>query len=216
MNYYGDFVPGLAILGGLGIILTLLIITFIVISIISSWKLFKKAGKTWVLNDIAGLNWWWFILLILNVTFSFESDGLTFAFDVCSSIATFNCYYNIAKRFGKDKSMCILAGIFPVIFLMIFAFSKKEIYDGNIMVSVNGIFGGESKKSNDSMNNYNNGNNTSYDNNVYDNENIQSTETVDMNNSSNNVVNSNSFCGNCGVKLGTNVRFCPNCGKEIK
>ena len=229
MNYYGDYGPAFAILGGLGIILILLIISFIVISIVASWKLFKKAGKngwesiipfysTWILNDIAGLNWWWFILLILDVNFSFENDGITFVFSVCSFIATFNCYYNIAKRFGKDKSTCVLAGIFPVIFLMIFAFSKKEIYDGNIMVSANGIFGGEGKKNNDSMNNYNNGNNN-FNTNVYNNDqNGQSTGTVDMNNNnnSNTVVNSNSFCGNCGVKLGTNVRFCPNCGKEIK
>ena len=235
MNYYGDLNPILAVFGGLGIVLFLLIVTFIVISIVASWKLFKKAGKngwesiipfysTWVLNDIAGLNWWWFILLILDVTFSYEIEGLTFAFNVCYYIATFNCYYNIARRFGKDKSTCVLAGIFPVIFMMIFAFSIKERYDGNIKVSANGIFGGENKNVHDSMNNNDTGNNNnfnSYNANVYDNnvnKNIQSTETVDMSNnhSNNNVVSRNAFCGNCGFKLSTDSRFCPNCGKEIK
>ena len=113
MNYYGDFGSVLAAFGGFFILIVILVLGFAFVSIIATWKLFKKAGRngwesiipiysTWVLNEIAGLNWWWFILLILNVSFSFENEGITYAFSICSFVGSFNCYYNIARRFGKD------------------------------------------------------------------------------------------------------------------
>ena len=51
------------------LILSIVIIAFLVFYFVCLWKLFKKAGKngweaiipyynTWVLIEIAGLNWW--------------------------------------------------------------------------------------------------------------------------------------------------------------
>lgn len=220
MNYnYDVFDSVFALLGGGLIVIGILIIGLVVVEIIAYWKIFKKAGKNgwesivpiysyFVLVEIAGLNWWWFLLIIIDCVLQVEIEGLTFALNICGFLASFNCYYNIARRFGKDKTTSIFAGIFPFIFVLIFAFTKNDKYDASIPVSVNGIFG------------------TVYSN-VGSN---QSTENVD--NESNNIeaINENndnelsidkdiskqehSYCGNCGLKLDSDVRFCPNCGKE--
>ena len=141
-----------------------------------------------MLNEIAGLEWWWFLLLIIDVVFKIEIEGLTLAISICSFLASFNCYYNIAKKFGKDKTTSIFAGIFPFIFVLIFGFSKKEVYNASIPVSKNGIFGTPEGNINTA----------------------QSTESVDMNNFNQDSV----FCRNCGTKLNKDVRFCHHCGKE--
>ena len=182
------------------VFILVLVLAFVVVGIIANWKMYKKAGKGgwecivpvygyWVLNEIAGLEWWWFLLLIIDVVFKVEIEGLTLAISICSFLASFNCYYNIAKKFGKDKTTSIFAGIFPFIFVLIFGFSKKEVYNASITVSKNGIFG-------TTENNFTN--------------NTQSTETVDIED-----VNRDSvFCRNCGTKLNKDVKFCHHCGKE--
>ena len=47
---------------------------------------------------------------------------------------------NIAKKFNKSNGMAVLSGIFSFIFILIFGYSKNEVYDKNISVSKNGIF----------------------------------------------------------------------------
>lgn len=208
-------------LGILGFIMILLA-PFIIISIIAKWKLFKKVGRngweslipiydSWVLVEIAGLNWCWFLLLVFNFSFSGEIEGFKMAINMCGFLGNFNCYYNIARRFGKDKTTSIFAGIFPFIFILIFGFSKNEVYDINIPVSINGIFGGEE---------HDYGNNSNYhdDMNKYNNDSVnQQVNDENMRQSTNSVDNDNreySYCGNCGLKLDKDVNFCPNCGRE--
>lgn len=185
---------------GFFIIIFGLVLAFLVVEIIASWKMYKKAGKGgwesiipvysyWILNEIAGLEWWWFLLLIIDVVFKFEIKGLTFAISICSFLASFNCYYNIAKKFGKDNTTSIFAGLFPFIFVLIFGFSKKEVYNIDIPVSKNGIFG----KPEDNFTN-----------------NSQTTQNNDINNLNQGSV----FCRHCGTKLNKDVRFCHHCGKE--
>ena len=208
MEYnYEELLSGL--IGGatiLAIVLVVFLIAGLIISIIALWKVFEKAGKKgwhsiipfygyWVLTEIAGLNWWWFLLLICDSFFSiFEIDELSTLANLVSLFASFNCYYNIAKRFNKTNGYSICAGIFSGIFVLLLGFSKKEVYDENIAVSKNGIFGKPETTmydtSNNSTINYSNQDTThSYEN-----------------------VN---FCGNCGTKLNNEAKFCPNCGKEI-
>ena len=208
MNYSIETILS-GIFGGaiiFGVILLLLFLPLIIISIIAYWKLFQKAGKpgwysiipfysNWVLIEIAGLNWWWFLLMILNVVLSFEIDGLSFAISICGFLASFNCYYNISKKFNKDDTFSIFAGIFNFIFVLILGLSKKEVYDNNVAVSPNGIFGKINNNNGDNINN----NNYTYtkNNGSDDNKNV-------------------SYCGNCGTKLNVDAKFCPNCGTEKK
>lgn len=207
MNYSIETILS-GIFGGaiiFGVILLLLFLPLIIISIIAYWKLFQKAGKpgwysiipfysNWVLIEIAGLNWWWFLLMILNVVLSFEIDGLSFAISICGFLASFNCYYNISKKFNKDNTFSIFAGIFNFIFVLILGLSKKEVYDNNVAVSPNGIFGQP-----DNSNNVNNNNHNMYT----QNDSSVNTENI-------------SYCGNCGTKLNIDAKFCPNCGTEKK
>lgn len=186
----------------LAIIVILLILSLLVLRIIALWKLFKKAGKpgwasiipfynSYVLVEIAGLNWWWFLLLIFYASVSFEVEGLSFIITIGGFLASFNCYYNISKKFGKDNTFSVFAGLFNFIFLLILGLSKKEVYDSNIPVSPNGVFG---KPENNVKNN------------------SQKNSSI-INEHGNNNTTSN-YCGNCGTKLDDEAKFCPNCGKE--
>lgn len=190
---------------GIAVIVFLLFLPLIILEIIALWKLFKKAGKpgwasivpiynSWVLIEIAGLNWWWFLLSIsTSIVTLLEIDALTSIAAIASIICSFNCYYNISKKFNKDTTFSVFAGIFNFIFVLILGLSKKEAYDNNVIVSLNGIFGQPEAK-----NNSNNNNNFDVQNNTqFNNENV-------------------SFCGNCGTKLNENTKFCPNCGTEKK
>jgi len=208
----------LAILSGGMFIFFILILLFIIIEIIASWKMFKKAGKngwesivpfysSYVLTEIAGLNWWWFLFLIINTKFEYKFDNITLGISLFGFLGNFNCYYNIARRFGKDKTTAIFAGIFPYIFVLIFGFSRNEIYDCDIAVGVNGIF-----SSDDIVYNNCSRNSCNLDN--------QSTDTVDKecSNIDDNFKKEYSFCGNCGKKLNNKDKYCSNCGrkKDIK
>lgn len=217
-NYsYSDFDSLYAVLGAGLIIFVVLIIALAVVSIIANWKMFKKAGKKgwecivpfysyWVLIEIAGLNWWWFLLIIADsVVTTFEIDGLSEIAGLVSLFASFNCYYNIAKKFNKNTGTSIFAGLFSFIFILIFGFSKNEVYNSSIPVSKNGVFG--SPEANNSYQ----GNNMNQSTNIVDNTNIQYNNAGYTEQKSN---QDHSFCGNCGTKLNKDVRFCPNCGKE--
>lgn len=221
MNYgyenYDSTAAGL--LGGftaLFIILGLILLAFLIVGTVALWKLYKKAGKKgwesivpfygyYVLTEIAGLNWWWFLLVIADSIVSLLNvEDLAPIANLVSLFATFNIYYNIAKKFGKTTGTSVCAGIFSFIFILIFGFSKNEVYNLNIPVSKNGIFGTPE------------GN---YNNNVSPVTPVTSNEQNIMSNSqenSNTSVNEEkvSFCGNCGTKLNSDARFCPNCGKE--
>lgn len=194
-NY--DFSSFFAILGGFAIFLFVLLLVFIVLTIVANWKMYKKAGKNgwecivpvygyWVLTEIAGLNWWWFLLAICDSVVSLLGlEQLDTIANLVSLFAGFNIYYNIAKRFKKSNGVSICAGIFSFIFIFIFGLSKNECYDGNIPVSKNGIFGTPEINSNNSK----------------------------LNNDSNS--DDHSYCGSCGAKVSKDAKFCPECGKEI-
>ena len=224
MDFYYDYDSLLNILGGGVIFLIVLVFSIIVLGLIAYWKFYKKAGRKgweslipiysyWVLIEISGLNWWWFLLLAIDIIFKVDIEGLTFAISICSFLGSFNCYYNIARRFGKDKTTSIFAGIFPLIFVFIVAFSKNAVFDASIPVNINGIF----DTVNDNMGNNNHMNQNNIQDNNY--EVNQSTTTVDSNkdvncNTDNSDLQEYSYCGDCGMKLNKDVKFCPNCGRK--
>ena len=172
----------------------------IVLALIANWSLFKKAGRqgwesivpfysTWVLVEICGLNWWWFLLVMATNIVSFISADLATVASLVSIFAGFNCYYNLAKKFRKSDSVAVLAGIFSGIFIFIFAFSKNEIYYDEEMVSSNGVFPGDPK---------------------------ETTGTTNVDNSSEfgKAEMQIRVCTGCGCKIEDNHKFCSVCGKE--
>ena len=215
MNYgYGGYDSTFAsLLGGFSvllIVLAIIVLAWVVVTIIALWKVYKKAGKNgweciipfysyYVLTEIAAINWWWFLLAISDSIISIvDLEDLSSIATLVSLFARFNIYYNIAKKFNKSNCTAICAGIFSGIFILIFGFSKDAVYDMNIPVSKNGVFGTPEMFTN-TYNNQNNDMNQQFNNDV-----------------SNANVQGFSFCGNCGTKLNEDVKFCPNCGRENK
>ena len=103
------------------------------------WKVYKKAGKggwesiipfynTWVLVEIAGLNWWWFLLFFAPLVLGFIP-----ILNVFSGLATlfvfFNCYYNIAKKFNKGIGYALGLFFYNPIFMAVLTFDKSCIYN---------------------------------------------------------------------------------------
>ena len=145
-----------SLLSTLGIVfgIAFLIILIILIpAIIAEWKLFKKAGKpgwaaivpfynTWVLIEIAGLNWWYFLITLFGgVVLAFLGE----AFDLLSYLIplyiNFIVYYNIAKKMKQDPILYGILSVFlPYVTVLILGFSKSIQYDSSVEVSPNGVF----------------------------------------------------------------------------
>ena len=196
-NYDGIF----AMIAGFGIFVGLIAIAVCVFQIVVTWKVYKKAGKqgweaivpfysTWVLNEIAGLNWWWFLISISGVIVSFLGiPGLSQLSSLASVLANINMCYNVAKKFHKDGGFFVLMALVPVVGYAILAFDDKCVFDSNVEVSNNGFF-----NSTTSTNNSNTTTNTS------------ATSTTQNAGSK--------FCHNCGAKLGQDEKFCSSCGTK--
>lgn len=180
-----DGMTAVLVIGGI------ILFTFIIILIVAMWKVYEKAGKEgwksiipiysyFVLTEIAGIEWWWFLLAIAdNIVSSLDIKSLESIANLISLFASFNIYYNIARKFNCNKKKAILAGIFPGIFVLIFGFSKKEVYNANIPVSKNGIFG------------------TTEDN-VVNNNDDDNKKTVYCQNCGTKINKDSKFCTNCG------------------
>ena len=134
-------------------ILLMIIIAACVIIIIGEVKLFKKAGKpgwaaivpfysTYVLVEIAGLNWWYFLIAISGTILAglkTDSDSLSFIGGIATAAANFFIFYNLGKKFKKDPATYGVLGLFfPGIIAAILGFSKEMQYDASVEVSPNG------------------------------------------------------------------------------
>lgn len=98
---------------------------FIILTVVSLWKVFKKAGKpgwaaiipiysTWVLFEIVGYPGWWSVLSIVPIINIFPA--------VVSLIA----YFKLGKLFGKSDVFSVLLVIFSFICLPILAFGNAS------------------------------------------------------------------------------------------
>lgn len=198
-NNVGDLESSL--LGGIFVALMIVLVitlAIMIVQLIAYWKIYKKAGKggweaivpfycNWIIVKIAGLKWYWFLFFFAPLVSSFANleilGWLAYLF------GTFNCFYNISKRFNKGLGFAICFTLFTPICAAILGFSKKAIYDKNIPVSPNGVFGTPVS--------------------TQDNTNTETQQSVDQNNQK------NLFCANCGSALMPNAKFCTKCGKRL-
>lgn len=260
---YTDYDAVGGLLGGFfgGFIVVFLIIGLIalavsIINIIALWKVYKKAGKggweaiipfynTWVLVEIAGLNWWWFLLFFSPLVLSFIPVVNVFS-GLAPIFVFFNCYYNIAKKFNKGTGFAVCLTLFSPICIPILGFSKNNVYDSNVVVSNNGVFapsGNGNSNNNVNNNNYNNMNynnvNNNYTNNyqnnvqsqpMYNNENNNIPTVAPMQNTvqydsvNNNIENTTpvdvpaqNYTENNNMNTATiqEFSFCGNCGTKL-
>ena len=172
--------------------LLLLLSVFILILVISRWKIFKKAGYegwesfipfycSWILVKISGLEWWFF--LVANATFfaGVISAGILAPLGgIATFIGFYFINYNLAIKFDKDPVGFGLGLTFlPIVFYPILAFGKSTYTD--VKVSIYGPI--SDNKSN--------------------------------NNSSKKSENTNSnFCKSCGNQV-DDSKFCSKCGEKI-
>ena len=145
---------------GAGILLIfalIIIIPFIVVYLVALAKLFKKGGKpgwaaivpfynSYVLVEIAGLYWWYFLIAISGTIFEIVGlKTLTPLATIASMAVNFFIFYNLAKKMHKDPiKYAVLAIFFAPIMAMILGFGKAE-YDASVSVSPNGPIGDNTK-----------------------------------------------------------------------
>ena len=231
-----------AALGIFAIIALLIAIPIVVILIVGQYKVYKKAGKrgweaiipfysTWVYVEIAGLNWWWFLITCAStiVTFIGGRSGLNGIASLASLFGMFVCNYNVAKKFNKDTTFAVLMTIFPVIMFPLMGFSKDYQFDDSVKVSNNGPFNTTSGNTNntETSNNTTESETTKEENTESESKNVteedtvtdadtkaeeDSTDTTDTETLDNDDV---IYCPNCGSKVSKDTKFCGNCGKEL-
>lgn len=132
-------------------VFSIIIVAFLVVLIVGLAKLFKKAGKpewaaivpfynTYVLVEIAGLNWWYFLIAISGTIFSVLGiHGLGTITWIATSAVDFFIYYNLAKKFKQNPVTYGVLGIFfSGIIAMILGYSNNMVYDNTIEVTPNG------------------------------------------------------------------------------
>lgn len=197
MNY-DNLEEFFAIFAGVFIFVGLIALAIGIFQIIVTWKVYKKAGKqgwesiipfysTWVLNEIAGLNWWWFLISISGVIISILGiPGLSQLASLASVLANVNISYNVCKKFKKEGGFFVLLALVPVVGYAILAFDDKCVYDSNVEVSNNGFF----------------------------NATAQNTTSTNNTTTSTSSSNESKFCHNCGAKLGKTEKFCSSCGTK--
>lgn len=208
----------------LGVFLGILLVAFlialvaVILMIIATWKIYKKAGKPgwaalvpfykeYVLAEITWGNGWFFLITFAAV--------IPVIGGISVIVFTILTYIKLAKSFGKDGGFAVGLIFLNPVFIAILGFDKSQ-YLG-VDRNVNPF----SNNNNNYQGNYNNG---SYQNNMSYNNNYQNgSQSNDMMNNNNQEVVTNvnqndspRFCTNCGTKLENNAIFCKNCGSKIK
>ena len=103
-------------------IVGIIYLAIIIVTVVSLWKVFTKAGQpgwaaiipfynAFIMIKVAGKPGWWFILLFIPVV------------NFVISIIVFN---GIANNFGKGIGYTIGLLLLPVVFLPILAFSDAQ------------------------------------------------------------------------------------------
>ena len=200
----GSAEAALAVVGVFLVFILVVCLLAAIFKVITRWVFFKKCGEEgWkalipVYNDyllvkIAGLNWWWILIIyagailsIMQSTFntmqnldntsSYTALALLVSFlNVFASFAALfariNQSYNITKRFKKTGAYTVLLVLFEPIMLLVLGLSKNEEYDSSVEVSPNGLIGAKTSKA-------------------------------------------SVYCPDCGTQVKED--FCPKCGKKVR
>ena len=136
---------------GVVVFLLLIILAIYVVYAIALAKIFKKAGEEgwkaiipfynlFVLIQISGLNWWYFLIAISGtICAMLNINGLSYVCNLAALAVNFFIFYNLAKKMKQQPVVFAVAAIFvaPIV-TMILGFSSKYSYDSTVQVSPNG------------------------------------------------------------------------------
>ena len=147
------------VLIGLGAFLILFAIIMIVVAVvivIGNYKFYQKAGvegwkaivpfyNSWVLVEIAGLEWYWFLALIAPTAFSILANIIPF-FGLLSwlgyvimIIGNVSLFTNLSKKMNKDTGWVVCGVLFGSIVTAIEGFSKKSTFNKDVVVPKDGV-----------------------------------------------------------------------------
>lgn len=151
---------------GLGIVLLafLLYVFIYIVNGLGYYKIFKKAEKKgwagfvpyyndWILVEISGCHWWYYVILIANTVLSFvvgdEVTGtVSFILSLLSLVALYIVLcinYNIARKFHQGIGFTVGMTLLPFVFYLILGFSDKYKYDETVKVNPWGLYDFEKK-----------------------------------------------------------------------
>lgn len=155
-NFFGLF-AGTMIL--VLVVLLLTVLAYLIFSIVGKWKLYKKCGKEgweaiipfysdWVLVEISGLKWYWFLIFLApTIASTFNvGDFISFLASIAAILANVSICYNLSKKFNKSDTWFILSIFFGGITIPLLGYSSSDKYDENIVVTPNGVFDNIKKK----------------------------------------------------------------------
>ena len=200
--YSNNFGELLAVLGGFLFVIISFAITLFVIFIIGLVKVFQKNGRagweaiipfynSWVLVEISGLAWWWFLIINAGlIAFILDIKDLTSLAGLVTLFGNFCCFYNLSKKLHKDVGFTVLTTLFPFIMIPVIGFSSQYQFDNSVKVSDVGPFGKDVNSNN---------NNKTKSETVHDN-----TDTKKR------------FCPKCGCQVLDEYKYCKNCGEKLK
>ncbi|MGN1001071.1 MAG: DUF5684 domain-containing protein [Bacilli bacterium] len=135
------------------LILLLVVLAYLVFSIVGKWKLYKKCGKEgweaiipfysdWVLVEISGLKWYWFLIFLaptIASTFNL-GDFISVLASIAAILANVCICYNLSKKFNKSDTWFILSIFFGGITIPLLGLSSSDKCDETVVVTPNGIF----------------------------------------------------------------------------
>ncbi|MDE5889348.1 MAG: hypothetical protein K2H20_04945 [Bacilli bacterium] len=142
----------IVVLGGFIIIAVIALIAWLIFYIIGMWKMYEKAGQpgwkaiipyynTWTLVEIAGLNWYWFLVALASTVISVLGlEGISFVGSIAGLIANINIYHNLSKKFNKSTGWIVLSVFFGGFTLPILGYSKADVWNSAVAVTPNGLF----------------------------------------------------------------------------
>lgn len=120
-------VSGIAsIIGGMFTIILIISLAIGIITLVSQWKIYKKAGK----------KGWECLIPIYNIIVLLQIVGLPvwyialFFVPIANIYAMFKIYIELAHKFGKSTGFGVATVFFNIICLPILAFGKNSIYKG--------------------------------------------------------------------------------------
>lgn len=129
----------------------------------AGWKALIPVYEELTLLKVTGMNWWWIFIIyaatiissvsssLSSLNTSYNSTGIAFlslcisiiglAASVFALLTRIGMAINITKRFHKSGGFAVLIVFFEPIMFFILGLSKSEVYDKEVKVPQNGIFG---------------------------------------------------------------------------
>lgn len=150
---YDEIYASLAVLGGLLIVILLVVLAVAVVLLIGKWKFYTKAGQAgwkaiipfysdYVLAcDIAGLKWWWFLILLVPTILSILNveGALVTLGNLVQLFGFANVAFNLSKKLNKSTGWVVATTLFSGLMLAIEGYSKANNFNASAVVTENGF-----------------------------------------------------------------------------